>query len=66
MIGGFFKATEPGLWFAFLIIKRIVIIINFVKNLRMEKKNFIVPHDFSEVADIALNHAIAVAKTFGG
>ena len=28
----------------------------------MKKKNFIVPHDFSEVADIALNHAIAVAK----
>ena len=28
----------------------------------MNKKNFIVPHDFSEVADIALEHAIAVAK----
>ncbi len=28
----------------------------------MNKKNFIVPHDFSTVADIALDHAIAVAK----
>lgn len=28
----------------------------------MSKKNFIVPHDFSNVADIALTHAIATAK----
>ena len=29
----------------------------------MDKKTFIVPHDFTPVADIALNHAIATAKT---
>jgi nucleotide-binding universal stress UspA family protein len=28
----------------------------------MEKKRFIVPHDFTEVAENALNHAIATAK----
>lgn len=28
----------------------------------MRAKNFIVPHDFTEVADIALEHAIATAK----
>ena len=28
----------------------------------MNRKNFIVPHDFTEVADIALQHAIATAK----
>ena len=28
----------------------------------MNRKNFIVPHDFTEVADIALTHAIATAK----
>jgi nucleotide-binding universal stress UspA family protein len=29
----------------------------------MEKKTFIVPHDFTSVADNALNHAISTAKT---
>lgn len=29
----------------------------------MNKKNFIVPYDFTAVADTALNHAIVVAKT---
>tara|TARA_B100001059_G_C17808743_1_gene570864 strand:+ start:1324 stop:2151 length:828 start_codon:yes stop_codon:yes gene_type:complete len=29
----------------------------------MNKKTFIVPHDFTKVADIALEHAIATAKT---
>ena len=28
----------------------------------MRKKNFIVPHDFTDVANIALEHAIATAK----
>lgn len=28
----------------------------------MSKKNFIVPHDFTDVADCALNHAIVTAK----
>ena len=28
----------------------------------MNRKNFIVPHDFTPVADIALEHAIATAK----
>ena len=28
----------------------------------MSKKTFIVPHDFTKVADIALEHAIATAK----
>ena len=28
----------------------------------MDKKTFIVPHDFTAVADIALEHAIATAK----
>jgi nucleotide-binding universal stress UspA family protein len=28
----------------------------------MSKKNFIVPHDFTDVADIALEHALATAK----
>ena len=31
----------------------------------MSKKNFIVPHDFTDVADIALMHAIATAKPLG-
>lgn len=31
----------------------------------MPSKNFIVPHDFSTVADIALEHAIATAKKVG-
>lgn len=31
----------------------------------MKPKNFIVPHDFTEVADIALEHAIATAKPLG-
>lgn len=31
----------------------------------MSDKNFIVPHDFSEVADCALNHAITTAKVVG-
>lgn len=31
----------------------------------MRTKNFIVPHDFTEVADIALEHAIATAKPLG-
>ena len=28
----------------------------------MNKKSFIVPHDFTSVGDIALEHAIAVAE----
>jgi len=28
----------------------------------MKKKTFIVPHDFTSVADVALEHAIATAK----
>jgi len=31
----------------------------------MRTKNFIVPHDFTSVADIALEHAIATAKPLG-
>lgn len=31
----------------------------------MDKKNFIVPHDFTEVADNALAHAIATARPLG-
>ncbi|XOV66260.1 MAG: universal stress protein [Fluviicola sp.] len=31
----------------------------------MRTKNFIVPHDFTEVADIALEHAIATARPLG-
>jgi nucleotide-binding universal stress UspA family protein len=31
----------------------------------MNKKTFIVPHDFTPVADIALNHALETAKTVG-
>ncbi|MEO9258586.1 MAG: universal stress protein, partial [Crocinitomicaceae bacterium] len=31
----------------------------------MNKKNFIVPHDFSPVADCALDHAIKTAKIVG-
>lgn len=31
----------------------------------MRTKNFIVPHDFTDVADIALEHAIATAKPIG-
>jgi nucleotide-binding universal stress UspA family protein len=31
----------------------------------MAKKNFIVPHDFTDVANIALEHAIATAKPLG-
>ena len=31
----------------------------------MQTKNFIVPHDFTPVADIALQHAIATAKPLG-
>lgn len=31
----------------------------------MDKKNFIVPHDFTEVANNALQHAIATAKPLG-
>lgn len=31
----------------------------------MRTKNFIVPHDFTNVADIALEHAIATAKPLG-
>ena len=31
----------------------------------MRTKNFIVPHDFTEVANIALEHAIATAKPLG-
>lgn len=31
----------------------------------MSEKSFIVPHDFSEVADCALNHAITTAKVVG-
>lgn len=31
----------------------------------MSAKNFIVPHDFTAVADIALDHAIATAKQIG-
>jgi nucleotide-binding universal stress UspA family protein len=31
----------------------------------MDRKNFIVPHDFTEVADNALRHAIATAKPLG-
>ena len=31
----------------------------------MSSKKFIVPHDFTEVADIALQHAIATAKIAG-
>lgn len=31
----------------------------------MRTKNFIVPHDFTDVADIALEHAIATAKPLG-
>jgi len=31
----------------------------------MSDKNFIVPHDYSEVADCALNHAITTAKVVG-
>ena len=31
----------------------------------MSKKSFIVPHDFTEVADCALNHALASAKIVG-
>lgn len=31
----------------------------------MEKKTFIVPHDFTPIADTALNHALATAKTVG-
>lgn len=29
----------------------------------MKEKTFVVPHDFTEVADVALNHAIATAKS---
>ena len=29
----------------------------------MNHKVFVVPHDFTPVADVALNHAIATAKT---
>lgn len=32
------------------------------QNLAMSKKTFIVPHDFTKVGDIALEHAIATAK----
>lgn len=32
----------------------------------MKEKSFIVPHDFTEVANIALDHAIATAKPLGG
>ena len=31
----------------------------------MKPKNFIVPHDFTRVADVALEHAIATAKPLG-
>lgn len=31
----------------------------------MKKKNFIVPHDFTTVANIALEHAVATAKPLG-
>ncbi|NVK66471.1 MAG: universal stress protein [Flavobacteriales bacterium] len=31
----------------------------------MKPKNFIVPHDFTEVANVALEHAIATAKPLG-
>ena len=31
----------------------------------MQTKTFIVPHDFTAVADIALQHAIATAKPLG-
>ena len=31
----------------------------------MSEKTFIVPHDFSPVADSALNHAITTAKFVG-
>jgi nucleotide-binding universal stress UspA family protein len=31
----------------------------------MDKKTFIVPHDFTAVADVALEHAIATAKPLG-
>lgn len=31
----------------------------------MKEKSFIVPHDYTSVADIALEHAIATAKTVG-
>ena len=31
----------------------------------MRTKNFIVPHDFTDVANIALEHAIATAKPLG-
>ena len=32
------------------------------RNQSMNKKRFVVPHDFTPVADIALSHAIATAK----
>lgn len=32
----------------------------------MASKKFLVPHDFTSVADTALNHALKVAKTTGG
>ena len=35
------------------------------ENQSMSKKIFIVPHDFTPVADVALNHALATAKTVG-
>ena len=36
------------------------------KKPEMSKKTFIVPHDFTPVADYALNHAIGTAKAVGG
>jgi nucleotide-binding universal stress UspA family protein len=35
-------------------------------NKPMASKKFLVPHDFTSVADTALNHALKVAKTTGG
>ncbi len=36
------------------------------KKPEMSKKTFIVPHDFTPVADYALNHALETAKAVGG
>ena len=37
-------------------------ILTLHQNLAMSKKTFIVPHDFTKIGDIALEHAIATAK----
>lgn len=44
-------------------IDEIVIFVVLIKCSNMNKKNFIVPYDFTAVADIALNHALVTAQT---